>query len=96
MTDETKYIDKAESTSIAIDPEDADLDLGSKNFTVTFPSVPGAIEFYINKTFKCPVCGHEAEHHTNIKGPPQNPPVCPACFKKANIPVMELKEWTND
>jgi hypothetical protein len=28
---------------------------------------------------------------TNTEGEPKNKPFCPECFKKAKIPLMELK-----
>lgn len=68
---------------------DSDTDFGTENFTLTFESQP--TKFFINKTFVCPTCGWEAEHHTNLEGPPENPPFCLECFRKANIPIMVLK-----
>ena len=68
---------------------DDNLDFGDKDFSVLGPT--GPIEFYVDKLFVCPVCGFEAQHHTNLRGEPKNSPFCPVCFKKTNIPVMLLK-----
>ena len=63
------------------------IDFGDKNFTIIFDSKP--VEMFVTKLFKCPVCGYEADHHTNTEGEPKNKPFCPECFKKAKIPLME-------
>lgn len=79
--------DLAKSHSVETSPEN--LDFSDKNFTIVFDSKP--IEFYVTKIFKCPICGYEADHHTNMEGEPKTKPFCPECFKMANIPLMELK-----
>ena len=66
-----------------------DLDFGTKGFGITF-TMP-SIKYFVTKPFICPTCGWEAEHHTNLEGPPENPPFCLECFRKANIPIMVLK-----
>jgi hypothetical protein len=81
-------IQKAVSFGMSV-PHSDNLDFGDKNFTIIPPSIPPV--FYINKTFICTICGYQAEHSTNLEGEPKNKPFCPECFKKANIPVMELK-----
>jgi hypothetical protein len=70
------------------------IDFGDKNFTIIFDSKP--VEMFVTKLFKCPVCGYEADHHTNTEGEPKNKPFCPECFKKAKIPLMELKAESID
>ena len=77
------------STGISV-PDCDNIEFGNNEFSISIPTTP--IEFYINKTFKCPVCGFEAEHHTNAEGEPMNKPLCPVCFRKANIPLMEVTD----
>lgn len=73
-------------------PDSDDIDFGNKDFSITMSIPTRPITIYINKVFKCPTCGCEAEHSTNLDGEPTNKPFCPTCFRKANIPIMELKE----
>ena len=90
MKSELKTITRFTTSKGVSNPDSDNIDFGVKDFTITFPSFP--IEFYVTKEFKCPVCGYEAEHHTNLDGEPKNSPFCPRCFKNANIPIMVLKE----
>jgi rubrerythrin len=80
------------SGSEGIKVDNDNLNFGGKNFTITLPKIKPNPEtdFYVNIWFECPVCGYKAQSSANSKGEPA--PLCPACFAKANIPVMKVKE----
>jgi hypothetical protein len=87
---EIEYEKWKASASHGMSVSDCDnIDFGNSGFSIVFPHPP--IEYYVTKTFVCPVCNYEAEHHTNLEGEPKNKPFCPSCFRKAKIPIMELK-----